>query len=72
MFNIFKTWNKCFLFKGTVPALEYEQGKAIFDSNIINFYLDEKYPEPALQSADPLRRAQDKIIVELFASVRVL
>ncbi|XP_026737915.1 pyrimidodiazepine synthase-like [Trichoplusia ni] len=56
--------------KGTVPALEYEQGKAIFDSNIINFYLDEKYPEPALQSADPLRRAQDKIIVELFASVQ--
>lgn len=54
---------------GTVPALEYEQGKAIFDSNIINAYLDEKYPEIPLQSSDPLRRAQDKMLVEGFAAV---
>lgn len=57
------------LFPGTVPALEYESGKGIFDSNIINFYLDEKYPEVPLQSTDPLRRAQDKMIVENFAPV---
>lgn len=54
---------------GTVPALEYEQGKALFDSNIINVYLDEKYPEKPLQAVDPLRRAQDKLIVENFAAV---
>ncbi|XP_028041031.1 pyrimidodiazepine synthase-like [Bombyx mandarina] len=53
--------------KGTVPALEYEPGKALFDSNIINVYLDEKYPEIPLQASDPLRRAQDKILVESFA-----
>ncbi|XP_063535233.1 pyrimidodiazepine synthase-like [Cydia strobilella] len=52
--------------KGSVPALEYEQGKAIFDSAIINTYLDEKYPEVPLQATDPLRRAQDKVFVELF------
>ncbi|KAJ8716033.1 hypothetical protein PYW08_013318 [Mythimna loreyi] len=56
--------------KGTVPALEYEEGKAIFDSNIINAYLDEKYPDVPLQSTDPLRRAEDKIIVELFAAAQ--
>lgn len=53
--------------KGTVPALEYEEGKAIFDSNIVNVYLDEKYPDTPLQSSDPLRRAEDKIIPEIFA-----
>ncbi|XP_023946793.2 pyrimidodiazepine synthase [Bicyclus anynana] len=56
--------------KGAVPALEYEEGKAIFDSNIINVYLDEKYPEVPLQASDPLRRAQDKCLVELFASAQ--
>ncbi|KAF9793964.1 hypothetical protein SFRURICE_015616 [Spodoptera frugiperda] len=56
--------------KGTVPALEYEEGKGIFDSNIINVYLDEKYPDVPLQSTDPLRRAEDKIIVELFSGVQ--
>lgn len=54
---------------GSVPALEYEQGKAIFDSAIINTYLDEKYPEVPLQSSDPLRRARDKVFVELFMGV---
>lgn len=56
--------------KGTVPALEYEQGKAIFDSNIINVYLDEKYPDVPLQSSDPLRRAQDKLVVENFSAAQ--
>nr|UQQ66576.1 glutathione S-transferase omega 2 [Conogethes punctiferalis] len=44
--------------------------KAIFDSNIINVYLDEKYPEKPLQASDPLRRAQDKLIVENFAAAQ--
>ncbi|CAH2091030.1 unnamed protein product [Euphydryas editha] len=56
--------------KGTVPALEYEAGKGIFDSNIINVYLDEKYPDIPLQSSDPLRRAQDKMLVEQFAGAQ--
>ncbi|KOB75341.1 Glutathione S-transferase omega 1, partial [Operophtera brumata] len=56
--------------KGTVPALEYEEGKAIFDSNIVNTYLDEEYPEVVLQSTSPLRRAEDKIIVENFAGAQ--
>ncbi|OWR43142.1 pyrimidodiazepine synthase-like [Danaus plexippus] len=56
--------------KGAVPALEYEEGKAIFDSNVINVYLDEKYPEIPLQNSDPLRRAQDKLLVEMFAGAQ--
>ncbi|XP_050682913.1 pyrimidodiazepine synthase-like [Leptidea sinapis] len=60
-------WIFSFNPKGSVPVLEYEEGKAIFDSTIINVYLDEKYPEVPLQAADPLRRAQDKLLVELFA-----
>ncbi|XP_075979033.1 pyrimidodiazepine synthase-like [Anticarsia gemmatalis] len=63
-------WIYNFSPKGTVPALEYEQGKAIFDSNIINFYLDEKYPDGPLQASDPLRRAEDKMLVEEFASAQ--
>ncbi|VVC98719.1 unnamed protein product [Leptidea sinapis] len=38
-------WIFSFNPKGSVPVLEYEEGKAIFDSTIINVYLDEKYPE---------------------------
>ncbi|CAG4947234.1 unnamed protein product [Parnassius apollo] len=56
--------------KGTVPALEYGQGKAIFDSSIIIVYLDEKYPDVPLQSTDPLRRAEDKMLVEKFAGAQ--
>lgn len=58
-----------FILLGAVPALEYEAGKGIFDSTIINVYLDEKYPDVPLQSSDPLRRAEDKMLVEQFASV---
>ncbi|CAK1545007.1 unnamed protein product [Leptosia nina] len=61
-------WIFSFNPKGTVPIFEYEEGKAIFDSAIINAYLDEKYPEPPLQSSDPLQRAQDKIVAELLSS----
>ncbi|XP_037972334.2 pyrimidodiazepine synthase-like [Plutella xylostella] len=55
--------------KGAVPALEYEEGKALFDSNVINTYLDEEYPECPLQASDPLRRAQDQLVVENFNTV---
>ncbi|KAJ0178206.1 hypothetical protein K1T71_006029 [Dendrolimus kikuchii] len=63
-------WIFTFSPKGTVPALEYEPGQAIFDSNIINVYLDEKYPEVPLQATNPLRRAQDKMLVESFAGAQ--
>ncbi|CAB3238043.1 unnamed protein product [Arctia plantaginis] len=63
-------WIYNFSPKGTVPALEYEQNKGIFDSNIINVYLDEKYPDVSLQAQDPLRRAQDKMIVEGFTGAQ--
>lgn len=56
--------------RGAVPALEYEAGKGIFDSTIINVYLDEKYPDVPLQSSDPLRRAEDKMLVEQFSSAQ--
>ncbi|GBP19006.1 Pyrimidodiazepine synthase [Eumeta japonica] len=63
-------WIYNFSPKGTVPALEYEEGKALFDSNIINVFLDEKYPDAPLQASDPIRRAEDKMLVEKFASAQ--
>ncbi|VVC98718.1 unnamed protein product [Leptidea sinapis] len=45
-------WIFSFNPKGSVPVLEYEEGKAIFDSTIINVYLDEKYPEKSLSTAE--------------------
>ncbi|XP_062133919.1 pyrimidodiazepine synthase-like [Drosophila sulfurigaster albostrigata] len=52
-----------------VPALhlvgEKEQ-PSLIESLIIVEYLDEKYPENPLLPKDPLKRAQDKILVERF------
>jgi glutathione S-transferase len=59
---------------GVVPTLRYE-GELIPESSIINEFLDDCYPEPALKPADPLSRARMRYWVkveedELFAAVR--
>ncbi|CAK1545008.1 unnamed protein product [Leptosia nina] len=56
--------------KGAVPILEYEEGKAIFESGIINSYLEEYYPDPPLLASNPLKRAQDRIVCELLSTVQ--
>jgi glutathione S-transferase len=64
--------------KGLVPVLvdgQGDSGVTIPESSVINEYLDEKYPEPALRPADPAARAAMRLWVlheeeELFAAVR--
>ena len=51
---------------GKVPCLEFD-GKVIFESLVTADYLDEVYPSPyLLNSVDPFRKAQDRILIELF------
>jgi glutathione S-transferase len=59
---------------GLVPTLRLD-GALIPESSIINEFLDECYPEPALKPPDPLARARMRAWVkveedELFAAVR--
>ena len=59
---------------GVVPTLQ-QDGTFIPESSIINEFLDERYPEPALKPPDPLARARMRAWVkveedELFAAVR--
>jgi glutathione S-transferase len=60
--------------KGVVPTLRHD-GALIPESSIINEFLDDAYPEPALRSADPLERARMRYWVkveedELFTAIR--
>lgn len=50
---------------GKIPVLD-EDGKILFESCIINEYLDEKYPNPPLQPKDPYLRARGRILVDYF------
>ena len=45
---------------GKVPALAHD-GHTIYESLIINEYLDEVFPEPRLMPADPVKRAKARI-----------
>lgn len=45
---------------GKVPVLRHE-GATIYESAIINQYLDERFPSPPLMPATPARRAQARI-----------
>ncbi|MBI3014370.1 MAG: glutathione S-transferase family protein [Candidatus Tectomicrobia bacterium] len=50
---------------GQVPV--FVDGDAVlYESAIINEYLDEKYPTPALRPTDPARRAKMRILMDFF------
>ena len=60
--------------KAVVPTLRHD-GSLIPESSIINEFLDDRYPEPALKPTDPLARARMRYWVkveedELFTAVR--
>ncbi len=47
---------------GRVPVIE-EDGWVLPESAVINEYLEERYPEPALLPADPAERAVARLVV---------
>jgi len=53
---------------GKVPVLLH-QGHTIYESLVTSDYVDEAYPGRPLHSADPVARARDKMLVELFNRV---
>ena len=48
---------------GKVPVIK-DNGRVLFESCIINEYLDERYPEPPLMPRDPYLRARGRILVD--------
>ncbi|WBF65569.1 MAG: glutathione S-transferase N-terminal domain-containing protein [Candidatus Kinetoplastibacterium crithidii] len=61
---------------GQVPILS-ERELILYESNIINEYIDERFPHPQLMPADPLTRARVRLFLytfekELFSQVKIL
>lgn len=61
---------------GQVPIL-VERDLILYESNIINEYIDERFPHPQLMPADPVMRARTRLFLfnferELFEHVRTL
>ena len=61
---------------GELPIL-IERDLTLYQSNIINEYIDERFPHPQLMPADPIQRARARLFIytferELFSFVRVL
>lgn len=59
-----------------VPVL-VERDLILYESNIINEYIDERFPHPQLMPADPVMRARARLFLfrfeqELFSHVQVL
>jgi len=61
---------------GQVPIL-VERDLILYESNIINEYIDERFPHPQLMPADPVQRARARLLLlnferELFVHVESL
>ena len=61
---------------GQVPIL-VERDLILYESNIINEYIDERFPHPQLMPGDPVQRARVRLFLfnfekELFAHVNTL
>jgi glutathione S-transferase len=54
---------------GKVPVLE-DDGAVIYESAVIDEYLEEKYPQIPLMSKDPYQRARARIWID-FANTRL-
>lgn len=61
---------------GQVPIL-VERDLILYESNIINEYMDERFPHPQLMPSDPINRARVRLFLlnfekELFSHVSIL
>ena len=61
---------------GQVPIL-VERDLILYESNIINEYMDERFPHPQLMPADPVQRGRARLLLlnferELFVHVEAL
>ncbi|MCI5851004.1 MAG: glutathione binding-like protein [Sutterellaceae bacterium] len=61
---------------GTVPILN-ERDLVLYEANVIDEYIDERFPHPQLMPSDPITRARTRMFLygferELYAPVRVL
>jgi RNA polymerase-associated protein len=61
---------------GQVPVL-VERDLILYESNIINEYIDERFPHPQLMPADPVQRARARLLLlnferEVFVHVDAL
>ena len=61
---------------GQVPIL-VERDLILYESNIINEYIDERFPHPQLMPADPVQRARARLLLlnferELFINIEPL
>ncbi len=54
---------------GKVPLLVVDHGEALFESAVINEYLDEVTPGRRLHPSDPLRRANNRMWIEFGSSL---
>ena len=59
------------------PVLELPDGRAIYESTVINEYLEEAYPTPPMLPTDPYERARVRMIEDttdqyLYAALREL
>jgi glutathione S-transferase len=57
------------------PVLQLDDGRAIYESTVINEYLEDAFPEPALLPKDPFERARVRMIEDttdqyLYAAMR--
>lgn len=50
---------------GKVPSLVCDDGAVIAESAVINEYLDEQFPDPALLPAAPQERARTRMVVQM-------
>lgn len=48
---------------GKVPVID-DDGRILFESCIINEYLNEKYPNPALMPKDPYLRGRGRVLID--------
>lgn len=48
---------------GKIPVI-VDDGKVLFESCIINEYLDEKYPSPPLMPTDPYLRGRGRVLID--------